>query len=141
MALAQLSLFPEELGRILGRRKVRRTLLLSQNRTKEFNVALLDLTDGRGSVVRNLAIVTGMTPDAVKSRVKRARFDYTDEDRDPSAADLDPDESRYFASVYKDSNDPAVREWIGSTCNNSTRKNPAWRSKTDGKKKERKPYV
>lgn len=96
--------------------------------SQAFNVALLRLTDGKGSTVVNLAAVTGLTEDAVKSRVKRARYDYeeTDDDRNPfSNAEL-----RYLNNVYMASDDPRARAFIGSI-NATPRLRPDWRSGLD----------
>jgi hypothetical protein len=82
------------------------------SRTKEFNLALLHICNGRGSVVSHLATATGLSVDGIKSRVKRARFDYTDEDRDGPTNVLSSSEARYMSRAYRSSSDPAIQEFL-----------------------------
>jgi hypothetical protein len=77
-----------------------------------FHVALLRIVDGKGSVYDNLATILGSTPKAVKQRVKRARADYKDLERDGPTDELDADDKRYLALRYGRSNDPGVQEWM-----------------------------
>jgi hypothetical protein len=101
---------------------------LSQSeRGKEFNTALLRLVDGKGAIYVNLKVLTGLSVDSLKSRVKRARWDYP-EGEEPTV--LDADEKRALSRYYRDSNDPAVREFCAGI-NATPRKRPDWRSSSD----------
>jgi hypothetical protein len=102
-----------------------------QHTPRSFNVALLRIVDGKGSTLEHLAEITGLSIDSLKGKIKRARYDYTDEERDGPANDLDSDERRYFARYYGRESDPEVQEFLSriSTC---TRQHPDWRSSHDG---------
>jgi hypothetical protein len=77
-----------------------------------FNRALLDLVDGNGSIYENLSIITRMTVDSMKSRVKRARWSYPEDER--PAPRLDHEEAAYLTKAYGRTDDPAVREFLRS---------------------------
>jgi hypothetical protein len=79
---------------------------------KAWNVALFRVLEGEPGLVRNLSILTGMTADAIKSRVKRVRHTYKPGDFPEARDEWEPDEKRYFAKRYRKSSDPTVREWL-----------------------------
>ncbi len=95
-----------------------------------FNLAVLRIVDGKGSPAANLAVITGMSIDSIKSRACRARYEYTDaqvSEVDGGIA-LDRDERRYMVEYYKSSKDPAVRSWMGEHVNSAPRKRPDCRT-------------
>ncbi len=98
---------------------------------RTFNAAIMKLLDGKGSVLENLSVITGLTKDSLKSRAKRVRYDYADDAIEPAADELDADEKRYYAARYKDSNNPAVREWMAQHVNAPTRRKPDARGSKD----------
>ncbi len=98
-------------------------------RPREFDKALLRIVDGKGSVVRNLVEVTGLTVDSIKSRVKRARYDYEETEADKPV--LDGELRRYLAGRYRKSKDPIIRNWMAESVTSPTRKRPDWRSSRD----------
>jgi hypothetical protein len=91
---------------------------------KAYNVALLRIVDGRGALYENLHVLTGLSVDSLKSRVKRARWDYPDGEE---PAVLDGDEKRALSRFYRNSDDPAVRDFLVNI-NAPPRKRPDWRS-------------
>ncbi len=97
-------------------------------RERSFNIALLRIIDGKGSIVENLTQITGMSIDSIKGRVKRARYDYVEDESEPTI--LDADERRYLSRYYADSTDPRVQEFINQH-NACTRVRPDWRGSHD----------
>lgn len=101
----------------------------------QFNVALWKLTKEKGSVLENLAVIASygrnvsVTADAIKGIVKRVEFEYSPEEIEPEDG-LDNDEKRYLAKRYGDSDDPAVREFLGSI-NSPIRSRPDFRRSSD----------
>jgi hypothetical protein len=101
----------------------------------EYNVAIWKLTKGKGSLLRNLAVVASygrnedVTVDGLKAIVKRVEFEYSPDEIEPCDG-LEPDEARYLAKRYGASDDPAVREWLASNAS-PTRSRPDWRRSSD----------
>jgi hypothetical protein len=106
------------------------TFKLGVDADREFNVALLRIIEGRGSVVRSLSVVTNLSENAIKSRACRVRHDATDAELNPCEGAFEPHDLRYLTAVFKDSKDPAVREFIG-THNAPIRRRPDVRSSAD----------
>jgi len=79
---------------------------------RSFNVALYRIINGKGGVIKSLSVITGLSPQAIKSRIARVRVSYADQEVDLYANDLEPDEARYMQAHYKDFDDPAVRDFI-----------------------------
>jgi hypothetical protein len=100
----------------------------SSRREREFNIALMDIVDGRGSTIDRLAIVTGLTHDSIKARVKRARYDY--KDLPDATPELEADEKRYYARLWGNSKNPEVQDFLMRT-NACSRRRPDWRSNKD----------
>lgn len=101
----------------------------------EFNVALWKLIKGKGSLLGNLSVVASfgrnvdVSPDAIKGIVKRVEHEYSPEQIE-STDELDPADRRYLEKLYGRSDDPAIREFLGSI-HAPTRSRPDWRRSTD----------
>ena len=59
-------------------------------------------------MISALSEITGLTPNAIKSRVSRTEIEDAGEEADHVNSDM----ARYFARTYGKSDDPAVREFL-----------------------------
>lgn len=88
-------------------------------KNKVFNVALWRIVHGKGAIYEALATVTGMTVDALKCRVERAREVYPADELDPDVNRFTLAESsqlsRAMESYLRRAHDPAVREFADKT--------------------------
>jgi hypothetical protein len=75
------------------------------------NIALFRIVEGKGSVYQSLAVVLGITPNAVKCRVDDARWRYPSEDLDPEMVGLTAADKKYLAARIAQSEDPASIEF------------------------------
>lgn len=78
-----------------------------------FNICLLKIVDGEKGIVGYLSAITGLSVDGIKSRVKRARY-APPEELERFDAELDREDLAYLDRVYGRSDDPAVRDWLGT---------------------------
>lgn len=96
---------------------------------KELNIALWKITKGKGSIIKALCTITGMTEDAVKGRIKRVEWEYAPEDIEPQDQ-LDAADYRYLARHFGNTDNPEIREWL-TTINAPIRSRPDWRRSSD----------
>jgi hypothetical protein len=127
----------EDGERILASGSRRKNVRADFRNSRAFDLALMRLTDGKGSVLENLAAITGLTPDSLKARVKRARYDYVDTPEDVPR--LEPSDKRYLQSRWGANTDPAVREWLRGI-NTSNRLKPDCRGSKDDTTRVAKPH-
>ncbi len=131
--MADLLSFMEGLEPIEGETPKRRPSLTYSE--VEFNVALWKVVKGKGSLLCNLAVIASfgrnvdVSPDGIKGIVKRVEHEYSPEQIEPED-ELDPADRRYLQKLYGRSDDPAIREFLGSI-HSPARSRPDWRRSSD----------
>lgn len=78
--------------------------------SRAWNVALYRVVHGHKGLYAHLSELTGLSVNALKSRVKRVHFEYPPDEVDDPAAE-DEEINRYLAIQYRNCKDPAVRDW------------------------------
>lgn len=69
--------------------------------SKDNNIAICRIMDGKGSLLESLATLTGLSPNAVKMRARQARIKFPDEIDDGRPDELSPEDRRYLQKHYK----------------------------------------
>lgn len=93
--------------------------------SRRFNQALHRIIRGKydvGGVCHELSVITGLSPEAIRSRVDSIEWDSPPEQLDPETC-WTSDDRKYFGKMYGKIGDPEVREFLQGL-NGSQRRDP-----------------